>query len=273
METKNYQLQICIPTYNRKEKVIGLVDFLIREFSGKSFCLTVRDNDSADGTFETLRNIYSTSNNVFIERNDENIGLAGNLYECYLQDKAEFLWVVGDDDWIGEGIAECIYSQLGSSTAGCLYINYQADFELGKVDFTEAFPKNISSDETLISLFSESGSRMMFISSMIFRVGSLKKTREAKAAFFYPRLTLPLYVALAVAEFDHCEYIRSNYYLKNIYGDISWRSEVWKVFLYKVPMELFRVYLLKKNLAALRGVINYFLRRLKLYVGILSLRK
>lgn len=263
MKQAKYKLSICIPTYNRRDKVLELVRFLKIEFSKYSCCITVRDNASCDGTYDALRENFCDNSHIYIEKNFENIGLGGNLHLLYTDDKGEYLWVVGDDDWIGPGIGELIFNALSESSSGCYFINYRAVDRLGKVEFENAFSEDVAKNESLLPVFMMNGSVMMFITSMIYDVKEIKRLVDTKSSLYYPRLTLPLYVALSVSELGGVSYVRGDDYLVNTHGEISWRSDAWKVFLYQVPMELLRVFILSGNTTALKAFLHYYVKKVK----------
>jgi glycosyltransferase involved in cell wall biosynthesis len=256
-----YKLNICIPTYNRKEKVLSLLDFLLKEFEGKSYCITVRDNCSEDGTFDALSLSGYCAPNISIKKNDRNIGLGGNLKLLYEEDCSEFLWVVGDDDWLGEGIANYIFGFICKGGAGCYLINHQAIGENSKILFHDAYQSFTPSSNSLLPIFKERGSVMMFISSVVFRVTAIKELIEKQPDAFSPRLTLPLYMSLGVAELSGVEFLRRNSYLTNVHGETSWKDQAWKVFLIGVPSELFRVYILTRNTYPIFLCVEYIFKK------------
>lgn len=256
-----YKLNICIPTYNRKGKILALLDFLLKEFEGKSYCITVRDNCSEDGTFDALAVSSYSRPNIYIKKNDQNVGLGGNLKLLYEEERSEFLWVVGDDDWLGEGIADYIFEYISADTAGCYLINHQAVGRNLETLFYDAYSSLSHNSDSLLPIFKERGSVMMFISSVVFRVAAIKELVTKRPSAFYPRLTLPLYMSLGVAELQGVEFLSQNIYLKNIHGETSWKGQARKVFLIGVPSELFRISMLTRNVSPIILCARYILKK------------
>lgn len=237
-----YDLNICIPTFNRKDKVVGIVKFFLNEFKHRNVCITVQDNASVDGTYFELTDMFSQYENVFIHKNGKNIGLGGNINILYRCNISRYIWVVGDDDDIEAGICDYMFKEFESKpNLACFFINHRALNKDGSVIFPEAYSKSNADQDKLVSVFKEKGSVMMFLSSMLYKVDSLQLLLKEKPNFFSGRLTLPLFVSLAMSETFGSGYMRDSKYIANIHGDTSWSRGAWKVFVLGVPAELLRL--------------------------------
>jgi len=256
-----FELNICIPTFNRKEKVLSLLNYLRTEFHGRSYCITVRDNCSEDGTFCELQSVYGECDNVFIKKNERNIGLGGNLAALYKENISTFIWVIGDDDHLESGIADYLFGSLAKSDAGCYLLNHQAINKKNQVLFLNAYQCSEEFSDSLLPIFHDKGSVMMFITSVVYRVSAINELVSKKPSNISARLTLPLYMSLGVAELRGVQFLQSNSFLKNIHGDISWSKDAWKVFLIGIPSELLRMFILTGKTYCLLLGVRYLMKR------------
>lgn len=113
-------LSICIPTYNRKKKLKRLVDCICSQSSdleGKiEICIS--DNASTDGTRQYIEELKeSTSIEINVIFNDMNKGMDANIISALELAGSEYLWIMGDDDYISEGGLKKLVKFLEKITA------------------------------------------------------------------------------------------------------------------------------------------------------------
>lgn len=95
------KLSICIPTYNRKEKVIHQIERIIQSGilnSGNEVELVVSDNCSDDNTYDSLFSLFNDQDGISLYHQENNLGLVGNLYFLFDIAKGEYIWFLSDDD-------------------------------------------------------------------------------------------------------------------------------------------------------------------------------
>lgn len=103
MENKTPLLSVCIPTYNRADKLGYSLKRILEssvEFSGE-IEIIVSDNASNDGTSNVISKLKTDYPFLKAYRNETNIGFNGNFFR--ITDEyatGYFIWVVGDDDII-----------------------------------------------------------------------------------------------------------------------------------------------------------------------------
>jgi len=93
-------LSICIPTYNRKDRLKKMLDHLCK-YKTEDIDVIISDNASNDGT-EKMIEYYTKIYNVKYFCNKKNMGHDYNYYriaEEGRRNSAYSLWI-GDDDWI-----------------------------------------------------------------------------------------------------------------------------------------------------------------------------
>lgn len=97
-----YKVSICIPTYNRAERLeqlLGQLCSMIVECSLQgSVEVCVSDNASDDHTGEVLRGYQTKYSFVHVRHNRQNLGFGRNLWVAAEMASGEFIYFTGDDD-------------------------------------------------------------------------------------------------------------------------------------------------------------------------------
>lgn len=93
-------LSICIPTYNRKERLKELLNKICC-YNKNNIKIIVIDNASTDGT-EKMMQSFSKFGNIMYFRNDSNIGHDGNYIRIIEEGKkvSKYSLWLGDDDCV-----------------------------------------------------------------------------------------------------------------------------------------------------------------------------
>lgn len=93
------QLEILIPTYNRKLHITRTLTQLTAPDSPVRACsITVLDNCSTDGSSEVIADFAAKYPNIKHIRHEKNIGGNANITRAYELARAPYVWVVCDDD-------------------------------------------------------------------------------------------------------------------------------------------------------------------------------
>lgn len=94
-------LRIVISTYNRGPFVEANVRWLLKRVirQGGEVELVVVDNASTDDTARRLAKFIGAPGFTYL-RNPANLGMLGNLGACAALPGAEYVWMIGDDDFI-----------------------------------------------------------------------------------------------------------------------------------------------------------------------------
>jgi len=105
---KTPRVSIGLPVYNGEEFLSQALDALLAQ-TFRDFELIVCDNASTDRSPEIARNYAARDSRVRFCRNEENIGLAGNLNRTVTESSGEyFLWVAHDDLWAPQHLERCV---------------------------------------------------------------------------------------------------------------------------------------------------------------------
>ena len=113
-------LSICIPTYNRKEKLKRLVDSICSQSDSikDKIEICVSDNASTDGTKQYLNELREKLPFVVKTKfNEVNEGMDANIISSLELGNGEFLWILGDDDYPSQGSLKKLVSFLDRITA------------------------------------------------------------------------------------------------------------------------------------------------------------
>jgi len=94
-------LEIGIPTYNRSRKLSRLLTILEQETVTVSadikIRITVSDNHSTDET-QTMLQQHAIRDKIMVRANPENVGALRNIWGLYETVRADYVWIIGDDD-------------------------------------------------------------------------------------------------------------------------------------------------------------------------------
>jgi glycosyltransferase involved in cell wall biosynthesis len=101
-------ITICIPTYNRSDRVTNLIKTLLSFELNNEIEILVIDDYSSDNTFESLSQ-FSDVPNVSVYRNQQNLSFARTQLKYFNLCKTEFLVTLADDDYlVKDGLLELL---------------------------------------------------------------------------------------------------------------------------------------------------------------------
>lgn len=119
-------LSLCIPTYNRaailKENILVILHQL-EEIEGTEVELIVSDNCSTDNTQEVIKLLIEAGAPIVYNRNEENLGSAGNFIKCIKMASGKYIQLLGDDDYLAPGGLKYILDCLRGKEYGLLHID------------------------------------------------------------------------------------------------------------------------------------------------------
>jgi glycosyltransferase involved in cell wall biosynthesis len=107
------KLIVYVPTYNRYVKLKNCLDIIAREMTGveNQVRVIVSNNCSTDQTRTYLDSLSYPW--LQIQHNASNIGAAANISKCYrLEARADFIWTIGDDDYLMPGAISGLLSLI-----------------------------------------------------------------------------------------------------------------------------------------------------------------
>lgn len=170
-------LLILIPTFNRSDSLIKNLDNLVSLASKESrisLNILVGDNCSSDNTARLLMEYSDKFNWINFYVNESNLGITKNIVRGVSNCKEDYLWILGDDDYVSSSIFnQIVTSILASQEMICLWEKRFLDLNLAMNFISKNSPykkihKNIFSKVALKwrrKIAIKSG----FISSFIFK--------------------------------------------------------------------------------------------------------
>lgn len=93
------KVSICIPTFNRAEKLDKALKSAINQ-DYPNIEIIVLDNASTDHTQTIVKNIQTNDNRVYYYVNPKNIGATNNFNKVVQLAKTEYYMWLADDDWM-----------------------------------------------------------------------------------------------------------------------------------------------------------------------------
>ena len=112
-DVKDIILSICIPTYNRKDILLENIKEIEKKISPheNSVEMLIGNNGSTDGTLMELEQFK----NIKIINLNENRGINPILLRLTTQAKGQYLWILGDDDFLVENIFDIVFKNIISN--------------------------------------------------------------------------------------------------------------------------------------------------------------
>lgn len=189
--SKQKLLTLCIPTYNRgvhlEEQLKRLV--LMPTDLWHDLTVFVSDNCSSDDTGKIVEKYRDCPfSDIQYSCNNTNIGMDGNFVKCFKHATTNYVWLLGDDDYIILERLPFILNILKNGTYGLIHLGINRDENIPYriIDNAELFIKNI-------------GIWITYISSNIVNTKYVEKIQFEN--YYGTFLTLcPLYLTAALGE-------------------------------------------------------------------------
>lgn len=233
-------LSICVPTFNRINELKRMLNFF--EIEG-AFCndrieFIVSNNGSNDGTSDFLKKFSKEKRSLIILESGKNIGLVGNIRKCVEMASNDYIWIVGDDDTIYEGIVMKIFDVLDNNfDLNHIFLNYtELHYNKSKKkEYTRQFDyydKNgFMNGMELFYMVTEKSEigMLMFITANIYkRELLLEANKIIDDNSEGDNLALPLGYSLFCSQGKG--YLVNEIYVQNVIGQPSWSDHLKKVF-------------------------------------------
>ncbi len=124
VSSKQKLLSISIPTYNRAEYLDLSLSQICKQIPGNEqlIQLIVSDNASTDNTGEIVNKYIRKGYDINYVRNEQNIGMDGNIVQAYTLATSKYVLVFGDDDALLDGAINKIIKILQTGEYGIVHI-------------------------------------------------------------------------------------------------------------------------------------------------------
>lgn len=118
-------LMVYIPSFNRCEKLKRQVDKIkdtIVEKKIQNIFIYVNDNASSEEGYFELPELYSTYSFITVHRNNNNIGMIGNIIKAFEVNTCDYIWVLSDDDEIDTKILPVVSNEISKNEMDFFYL-------------------------------------------------------------------------------------------------------------------------------------------------------
>lgn len=126
MKQENYRLSICIPTYNRAEKLKMMLDSIYLEYEElkDKIQICISNNHSSDNTNEVVKAYQNKMEITYHEMKEDVHAYRNWSYTAQNLADGEYVWVIGDDDIIINGALHRILKLLKEHPSDYYYMNH-----------------------------------------------------------------------------------------------------------------------------------------------------
>lgn len=183
-------LSICIPTWNRAKLLDESLDKLasqLLDIEKDDVELYISDNASIDDTPWVVQKHISQGMPINYNRNSENLGAARNFIHCIRWSKGQYVWLLGDDDFLKENALKRLIAILKGKEYGLLHFYTQGT--------KEEEPTIISDRKTFLCKISY---WITFMSGNIFNRDIIKNVTHPEKYIPSHLLQVPYYLEAAL---------------------------------------------------------------------------
>ena len=163
-------LTIAIPTYNRLEALKKSLTCILSQINFEEVDILVSDNCSTDGTKIYMEKLIDKYPNIRYNRHQENIGADNNFLYCFNNAISQYLWIIGDDDYVSNGSLEIILNALRENP-DFMYLNFRKEN-------TSMAKKKIEKYMNIENYLEVIGLDITFVSSLIFNTKYIKLIKK-----------------------------------------------------------------------------------------------
>ena len=136
-------LTICIPTFNRRERLLNQLDSLYTQKDVYQTNIQIIDNHSDYNVETAIIEHFGKEkvSNLQVHKNPVNLGLEPNICMPFLLAKTQWVWTLGDDDETTPDSISTILNQINSNDKAAFFIFSISNFPSHKdVQYSELEP-------------------------------------------------------------------------------------------------------------------------------------
>lgn len=161
-------LTICIPTYNRTEKVRQrILELRPQLVSGVK--VIVIDNSSLTPVSSVIGDLIEGNENVRVIKNKFNIGMSANIARCIEVCETEWMWLLGDDDEVLPQAVQIILDDISNANNEISYLKYSSYCGINKKEEVLSFSEFLQHRDLGFNFVANT----FLISSSVIRVGDI----------------------------------------------------------------------------------------------------
>jgi len=112
----NFEISICIITYNRGKRALENVENILNDIRD-TWSVLVLDNGSTKGIeeYEKIEDLAKTNNQLFYVKHEINLQIHGNFRTCFDYANSKYIMVLSDEDFVNFDGLESILTDLNKS--------------------------------------------------------------------------------------------------------------------------------------------------------------
>lgn len=252
MASKDLLLSLVVPTYNRERFLHEQLCWLLKEslpFRDKTEII-VLDNASTDATSRILEQFdREDAQRIDLRSNEKNVGLVRNCINGIYAAKGKFVWLVGDDDPLKEGLlAEIIgILELRREEIRLLHLNHRCTDGFKGPVIIESFYKlqkdacEVKGPKLMNELLRENHTGgLMFITANIMEKASAIEVVESTEKELVAELAFPMYLNAKLGLRGGLYYY-SPVFVDCVYNQSSWLGDFNVVHHIQLPKFWFRL--------------------------------
>lgn len=185
LNNKVVKLSICIPTYNRSDYLIDLLECIaaeIKEDLSEVVEVCISDNASSDDTEDAVKSFAekNTSLKINFVKSVCNLGADRNYLKVVSMATGEYCWFMGSDDLVQENSIDFLLEELRSNVDILIANRVRCDLNMNPIKSEKwlsyasdkLFQFNKYDEASLIEYFDECqmlGGVFAYLSSIVFR--------------------------------------------------------------------------------------------------------
>jgi abequosyltransferase len=177
------KLTIGIPTYNGSKTILTLLNSISSQsFDNSKVEILISNNASSDDTSQIIETFIKENDQLAIKSitNKNNLGFDGNISKLINFASGQYLWIIGDDDYLIENSIKKLLDILKENNSlDFIYTNFFIYSKSKKLKSFSIFQHNISSNK-VNELFKTIGYDNNFISSNVFKLELIKYLNHSR---------------------------------------------------------------------------------------------
>ena len=120
----NNKLAVCIPTHNGGERMDYCLSIIIPLLKNYDIPIYISNNQSSDNTESIINRHKENYNHIYTSNTAEMLNYADNFIQVLKMANAQFIWLLGDDDYVTiDGINEILSIIDENENRDCIFIS------------------------------------------------------------------------------------------------------------------------------------------------------
>lgn len=189
-------LSIVIPTYNRRERLLGQLHSIYQQPESSEVEIVVCDNHSDYNVYDAIVKEFGKEKiaNLTVHVNERNVGMHANLALIFQHCHTDWMWSLGDDDETLPGSIAVILRDIKSHPEALLFKYAIAGFK--QYDNCE-----VNTCEAFIDFYYNGNSdpgHLIFLSNNVYRMAPVRENYGMTLSYCYCAVAqlLPVFFSL-----------------------------------------------------------------------------